>query len=420
MPAVRLIVVGAGSRGAVYAAYAREHPGAVRIVAVAEPRDFYRERLAREHDLPAGAAVADWRELAARPKLADAVIIATPDALHADPAVAFADLGYHLLLEKPMAPSPAECRRIAAAVERNGVMLAVCHVLRYTRYTERLHELIASGRIGEIVTLDHLEPVGYWHHAHSFVRGNWSNEARSAPMLLAKSSHDLDWIRHVMGEPCLQVSSFGSLRHFRPEARPEGAAARCLDCTIEPACPYSASKIYLGRVRAGYTGWPVDVLTPDLTLAGVTEALRTGPYGRCVYDCDNDVVDHQVVAMRFASGATATFTMTAFTRQRDRETRIFGTRGELSGDGRTIEVHDFLTDRTETIDTGVASDGSIVTGHGGGDARLMEEFVAAVATGDPSRIKSGPAEALETHLMVFAAERSRRAGRVVDVMSETP
>lgn len=418
MDPVRLIVVGAGSRGAVYARYAREHPDTVRIVGVAEPRQVYRERLAREHAVDPAHVAADWQALAALPRFADGVIIATPDTVHADPAVAFAGRGYHLLLEKPMAPSPAECRRIVAAAGQGGVMLAVCHVMRYTRYTEQLKALVSSGRIGRVVSVDHLEPVGYWHQAHSFVRGNWGNAARSAPMLLAKSCHDLDWIRHVVGLPCLQVSSFGGLFHFRPEARPDGAADRCLDCAVEATCPYSAVKIYLGRVRAGYTGWPVDVLTPDLTEAGVTEALRTGPYGRCVYACDNDVVDHQVVNLRFAGGVTATFTMTGFTRQRDRETRIFGTRGELFGDGTAIEVHDFLTDTTEVFRSDVASDGSIATGHGGGDARLMAAFVAAVASGDPGPIRSGPEESLETHLMVFAAEDARKRGRVVDVADQ--
>ena len=261
---------------------------------------------------------ADWREVVARPRFADAVIIATQDPLHAEPAIAFADLGYHILLEKPMAPNAADCRRIAAAAQANGVMFAVCHVLRYTTYTKKVKEIVTSGRLGEIVSLQHLEPVGFWHQAHSFVRGNWRSEHESSFMLLAKSCHDLDWIRHIMGKRCTQVSSFGSLLHFRAENRPVGAADRCLECAVETTCPYSAPRIYLGRVRHGETGWPVNVLTPDLTEAGVTEALRSGPYGRCVYACDNDVVDHQVVNMQFEDGATASFTMTAFTRQRDR------------------------------------------------------------------------------------------------------
>jgi predicted dehydrogenase len=234
-------------------------------------------------------------------------------------------------------------------------------------------------------------------------------------MLLAKACHDLDWIRYVVGDRFAEVASFGQLSHFRPEARPAGAADRCLDCGVEADCPYSAVRIYLGRVAVGYTGWPVDVLTTDLTEAGVRKALREGPYGRCVYACDNDVVDHQTVAMRFAGGATAGFTMTGFTRGRDRETRLFGTRGELHGDGNRLELFDFLTERRETIAVDLPSDGSIASGHGGGDDRLMHAFVAAVAARDPAPIRSGPAESLETHLAVFAAERARREGRVVAV-----
>lgn len=412
---VKLIVVGAGGRGAIYAAYAKEHPGEAKVVGVVEPREVYRERIVKEHGVAAGMVMTDWRELAARERCADAVILATPDAVHVAPAVALARRGYHLLLEKPMAPTEGECREIVGAVRESGVMLAVCHVLRYTQYTERVKALLAEGRVGEVVSVQHLEPVGYWHQAHSFVRGNWGNEGRSSSMLLQKSCHDLDWIRYVMGERCVQVSSFGGLQHFKKEARPAGAAERCTECAVEGTCAYSAPKIYGGRVLAGHTGWPVDVLTPHVTLESVMEALRTGPYGRCVYACDNDVVDHQVVNLKFASGATAVFTMTGFTRQRDRETRIFGTRGELSGDGQTIEVHDFVTDRTETFRSDQASDGSMITGHGGGDARLMQQFVAAVASGDAARIRSGPDESLETHLMVFAAETARREGRVVDV-----
>lgn len=415
MPPIKLIIIGAGNRGANYAEYAHWHPDQAQVVGVAEPREHHRSALAARHGIPAANIYADWREAADRPRFADAVIIATPDALHAEPAVAFAERGYHILLEKPMAPTAAECRQIAAAAQASGAMFAVCHVLRYTAYTKRVKAIVDSGWLGEIASIQHLEPVGFWHQAHSFVRGNWRNEAESSFMLLAKSCHDLDWIRHIMGKRCTHVSSFGSLLHFRPEHRPAGAADRCLECVVESNCPYSASRIYLTALQRGHTGWPVNVLTPDVTETGVIEALRTGPYGRCVYACDNDVVDHQVVAMQFAGGATASFTMTAFNRQRDRETRIFGTRSELYGNGRFIEVYDFLSDSTERIDAELASDGSILSGHGGLDLGLMTHFVGALLKNDPSLILSGPAESLETHLMVFAAEQARREGRVVEV-----
>lgn len=410
---VRLLIVGAGNRGAQYARYAQHYPGAAQIVAVAEPRDFQREQLAALHNIPAANVVHDWRALAERPRFADGVIIATQDAMHTEPAIAFAERGYHLLLEKPMAPTADDCRQIVAAVQRNGVMLAVCHVMRYTRYTQALKRLVEAGRIGTVVSMQHLEPVGFWHQAHSFVRGNWRNEAQSSPMLLAKSCHDLDWIRYVIGRRCTQVSSFGSLRHFRADQRPPGAADRCLDCAIAEECPYAAPRFYLNRVRAGNTGWPVDVITNDRTEAGVLEAMRTGLYGRCVYACDNDVVDHQVVNLQFEDGATAAFTMTAFTRQRDRETHLFGTHGEIYGDGAHIRIDDFRTNTSETLDINLSADGSILSGHGGGDEGVMRSFVAALAQNDPRQILSGPEETLESHLMVFAAEQARNEGRVV-------
>ena len=414
MKPVTLIVVGAGSRGTTYASYALEHPDRVRIVAVAEPRREWRERFARTHGIPPANVTTDWRELAGRPRFADAAIITTQDALHVEPAVALAEKGYHVLLEKPIAPSAEGCRTIVDAVTKAGVLFAVCHVLRYTSYTRHIKDLVTSGRIGDVVNIQRLEPVGYWHQVHSYVRGNWRRESESSPMLLAKCCHDLDWIRHITGSPCTSVQSFGTLKHFRAEEKPKNAASRCLDCAVEQQCPYSARKIYLGRVARGETGWPVDILTADVDERNVTEALRTGPYGRCVYDCDNDVVDNQVVNMLFEGGRTASLTMTAFTEARHRNTRIFGTRGELEGDGRTIKHFDFLTDSWTTIDTDTPSLPAL-GGHGGGDYGLMYTFVEAVAKGDQTLLLSGPRESLETHLMVFAAERSRRENRVVTI-----
>ena len=416
MKPVSFIVAGAGSRGTGYASYATHRPELAELVGVAEPREIPRMRLATEHDVAPENIFLDWKDAAAREKFADAVVITTQDAMHTEPAIAFAEKGYHLLLEKPMAPTADECRRIVDAVKANGVMLAVGHVMLYTPYTQALRRVLDEGTIGEIVSIQHLEPVGYWHQAHSFVRGNWRNEAESSFMLLAKSCHDIDWIRYIMGQKCLSVSSFGALKHFRKEEKPAeaGDAMRCLDCDHEPFCAYSAKKLYMGALHKGHTGWPVNVLTFDVTEAGVMDALRNGPYGRCVYECDNDVVDNQVVNMSFAGGRTAAFTMTAFAKGGHHRTCIFGTQGEIYGDGVKIWVTDFLTDHTEVIDT-QTSGASIQGGHGGGDYGLMSAFVHAVAKNDPSGLLSGPDETLESHLMVFAAEQARKENRVVNL-----
>jgi predicted dehydrogenase len=404
-------VVGAGDRGSAYARWIATNPEQARVVAVAEPNEHRRAVMAQRHGIPPERAFSSWQELAEAPRLADAAIVATQDFDHVAPAISLAGKGYHLLVEKPLAPTEEDCRRLVGAVADAGVLFAVCHVLRYRPYTTLLKQVVDSGRIGTVQSVQHLEPVGYWHYAHAFVRGNWRRSDRASFMLLAKSCHDIDWLRHVIGRPIQRVSSFGSLNHFTRENQPAGAADRCLDCAVEPYCAYSSTRLYLGMVRAGSTGWPVSVLVDNVTEESVRQALRDGPYGRCVYTCDNDVVDHQVVAMEFAGGATATFTMTGFTPHADRRTQIFGSRGFVDGDGDRLSIYDFTSGQTEELEaSSFGADAG--TGHGGGDAGLMQAFTTAVATGDSSSILSGPAESLETHLAVFAAERARHNGTV--------
>jgi len=411
---ISIIIIGAGGRGSTYARYADMNPNEARIVGVADPRQHYQQSLADEYNIPSENVASDWTELASRPKFADAVVIATPDALHTEPAIAFARQGYAILLEKPMAPTAEECRQIVGAVREHGNIFAVCHVMRYTTYTQKLKTLVDSGLIGDLISIDHIEPVGYWHMAHSFVRGNWRNSKQSSFMLLAKSCHDVDWLRYIVGHPCKQVSSFGTLTHFKHANKPPeaGNATRCLDCAYEADCPYSAKKLYMGMYQDGKFWWPLSIITPMLTEESVMEALRDGPYGRCVYECDNDVVDHQVVNFLYGGDVTATFTMTGFSEIGHRRTTIFGTRGELRGDGETITHYDFLTENTQVIDTR-AGGADAASGHGGGDFGLMSTFVKAVATGDRGLILSGPDDTLESHLTTFAAEQARLENRVV-------
>nr|XP_006642095.2 PREDICTED: uncharacterized protein LOC102682744 isoform X2 [Lepisosteus oculatus] len=389
------------------------------VVGVADPNPFARGRLQEQHCIEDTNVFDDWRTAAQREKFADAVIISTPDRLHKDPAVAFAQKGYHILLEKPMAVTAADCSEIVSTCTQSGVMLAVCHVLRYYPAVRRIKELIDSNVIGDIIHIQHLEPVGFYHFAHSFVRGNWRNEAESSFSLLAKSCHDLDLIHYwAGGRRCMKVSSFGSLSHFTKDNQPPGATERCLDCPVEGSCPYSALRIYLDRVKQGAVGWPVSVVcqstVPDIE--SVTEALRTGPYGRCVYQCDNDVCTNQVVNMEFEEGLTAAFSMVAFTEKLgQRRTTIYGSKGELHcEDGSLVRVFDFLSRRTteHKVDIGALEDLGL-WGHGGADYHLIDGFISAVASGDTSLILTGPEETLASHRLVFEAERARREGRVV-------
>ena len=412
------MVLGGGNRGFAYARYAA-HLGA-RIAALAEPRPERRRAFQEAFGLEEGALFPDWRELLEAQRLGEAAILALPDRLHAEAAIALMEKGYHLLLEKPIAPSWEEVLRVAEARERTGRLVAVAHVLRYTPYARRLKELLEEGAIGEVVSVQHLEPVGHWHFAHSFVRGNWRREAESSPFLLAKSVHDLDWLLFLMPGEVARVASFGGLYHFRPERRPEGAGERCLLCPeeVERGCPFSAKRIYLEAYERGERGWPLDVVAFPVTWENLVRALAEGPYGECVYLGRNDVADHQVVALKYRDGRTASFHAEGLSRMRFRETRLFGTRGEMVGDGRYIRIFDFLKGE-RVLDLEVEAEGSIRTGHGGGDFGLVAAFVRAVEREDPGLLEPFE-EALYAHRLAFLAERARKEARVVEVQEGGP
>jgi predicted dehydrogenase len=404
---VLLAVIGAGSRGFLFADLVSRVPQWGTIAAVAEPREEYRRGFAARFGIPKDRTFADWRELAARPRLCDAAIIATLDRDHVGPAVALTKLGYHMLLEKPMATTLEDCSSIASAQAEAGTITCVCHSLRYHRGFAELKRVVESGRIGAVVTIDQLEQVAWWHQAHSFVRGNWANEARSTFMLLSKSCHDIDFIAHLVGVDCQRVHSFGRLSYFTRENAPAGSGDRCVDCALEPGCAYSAVKRY---VDADREAWPAAVVALEHGREAHLRAVRSGPFGACVWKCDNDVVDHQVVCMEFDGGITATFTMTAFTQGSGRKIRVHGTRGEVEFTEERMRVRTYADGETDPVDFDQEEGG-----HGGGDARVVVSFLAAIRERNPGLVLTDVRESLRTHAMVFAAERSRRQGRMVEM-----
>lgn len=407
MKPITAVVLGAGSRGCSYSGYAKEYPEELQIVAVAEPRADRRNLLAEQLHIPESNRFASWQELLARPRMADCVFVCTMDDDHTAPAVKAMELGYHVLLEKPMSNTEAECRLIADTASRTGRALAVCHVLRYTPFYMTLKNLIEQGQVGEVTVINQIENVGYWHQAHSFVRGNWRTVRETSPMILQKSCHDMDILLWLMGKDCRRVQSFGSLRHFTPENAPKGAPERCLDgCPHTERCPYYAPALYMDMHR---TSWPVDVITTDLSEAGRRKALEEGPYGRCVYRCDNDVVDRQVVNLEFEGGAVATFTMTGFSADFSRQLKIFGTEGQITADMGTnqIVLHRFGEEK-QTVPVDAAR-----SGHGGGDYGILRDFLHVLRHGGESRTSANVS--LQSHLICFAAEKSRKEHIVVEL-----
>jgi predicted dehydrogenase len=381
-----------------------------KVTAVAEPNDDRRKILVKKHKIAPSMVFKDWREFL-KMKRTDAVVVSTMDREHVGPALASLDLGCDLLLEKPMAVTLKDCEAIAAAQERTGRIVTVCHSMRYHSGFAKVKELLDSGVVGDIVTLDQLEQVAYWHYAHAFIRGNWANEGRSSFMLLAKSCHDLDYISYLIGKPCKKVSSFGALNYFKRENAPAGSTDRCTDgCAVERTCPFSAIKLY---TEGNLKEWPAAWIGTEVhTKKAHMDAIKTGRFGRCVWRADNDVVDHQVVLMEFGGNVTATFTMTGFTQRIGRIVRINGTKGELLFDEEQslITLRVFGKDGAKKIKIRQESGG-----HGGSDERVVKSWLTAITTRDPSGILTDARESLKTHRVVFAAEQSRREGRIVDL-----
>lgn len=421
MKEVTAILIGAGSRGTEYASYGVSHPGELKIVAVAEPVKERRNRVAEWYGISGDMQFDDYPELLAKGKIADCAVIATQDRMHFEPAMAAMELGYDILLEKPMSPSLDECIAMAKKAEEKGVLLSLCYVLRYTPMYRKIKELIDAVEIGRLIAIQHSENVGFWHQAHSFVRGNWRNSSSSCPMILAKSCHDMDILYYLVGAAPVSVASFGGLNWFKKESAPEDAAERCVDCKYSGKCPYDATGLYLGE----NTSWPVDVITTDISYEGRVRALRTGPYGRCAYRCDNDVVDNQVSIITFANGVHVSFTMCAFTHDITRCTRVMGSHGEIiaemDGAGEVklykFENAEFMNpdpkNRPACIDVPVNA-GEDVFGHGGGDMIMMREFTAAVRE-HRSELLSSARDAVYSHIMAFAAEKGRLENRVVNI-----
>lgn len=415
---ITVAISGLGGRGKdTYAKCQHLFPERMKIVAIADIVPEKVEEVRREYHVAEEMCFESAEKMLEQEKLADVMFICTQDRQHYDHAMKALERGYDLLLEKPISPVLSQCREIEAAARKFGRKVVVCHVLRYTPFYQFLHETISSGKIGEIATIQAVENVGYWHQAHSFVRGNWRNSDLSSPMILQKSCHDMDILLWLSGKRCKYISSFGSLMHFRPENAPAGSAERCMDCTVREQCPYDAYKIYITRegtgVRHGNTGWPANIVVANPTEERMQEALKTSPYGRCVYHCDNDVVDHQVVNMEMEDGSSMSFTMSAFNNG-GRTIKIMGTRGEILGDmnAKRVEITVFGQE-TEVVDISKLSND--FSGHGGGDNRLVLDLLDMVEGKDGQALTSIE-KSVESHYMALAAEYSRlHHGQVMDV-----
>lgn len=413
MKQLSVILIGAGLRGTRYTNIMLKLSDKFKVIAVAEPMEGRRNSIKEKHNISDDMCFTGWEEILSKPKMADLAIIATMDNAHFEPAMKAIELGYDILLEKPVAQSAEECAAIAHAAEKRGVKVLVCHVLRYAPFFKKIKELVMHGTIGNIMSVVHVEAVGNVHQSHSYVRGNWHSESETTPMLLAKCCHDLDILQWLLDEPCEKIQSFGKLTHFTPENAPEGAPTRCIDggCPIENTCPYNCRKLYY---ESKDNSWFRPACAHGIakgeipTDEEIMTALQTTDFGLCVYHANNDVVDHQTVNMQFKSGANATLSMNAFNKG-GRYIRIFGTKGELFAhmESDKINVYTF-EDNKHTEVPFIATEESILGGHGGGDAGLVSELYDYLGGNYTGYCAADINISVKNHLIGFAAEKSRR------------
>ncbi|MBP7274774.1 MAG: Gfo/Idh/MocA family oxidoreductase [Kiritimatiellae bacterium] len=401
--------IAAGVRGSHLAAQLGAGPHSARIVAVAEPRADRREAFAARHGIPVAARFESWEDLCARGPEFDAAIIATMDNQHTGPVLACLGLGRHVLVEKPLADTMDGARRIVREQRQSGRIVAVCHTLRHMSAFRKVQDIVAGGALGRVIHAEHMEAIGHLRFTHNYVRGRWAREAGNTSLLLHKCSHDIDFLAWLIGAPCLRVSSFGCLAHFKPECAPPGAALRCLDgCRRLDTCPYSAVRLYVDNDLTGR----LEDLGGARTREERREAVRQGPFGVCVWHAGNDVVDHQIVSMKFDGGIIATCAMTGYSASHGRRTRLQGDEGELLFDeaAETITIRRFSSGDAEVIHAPRPG------AYHPEDRGIVAEWLSAIR--DASRgVTVDAGEAARTLALVLAAEQSRRENRTVE-MSE--
>ena len=402
-------IVGLGARGYhTYARYQHIYPERMKIVAIADIDPIKVELAKQEFNVADDMCFSSAMDLLEKGKLADVVIIATQDGQHKEHTLKAIENGYEILLEKPISNNPLDCIEIRDAALAKGVNITVCHVLRYTMFYKMIKQAIDSKIIGDVVSVQAIENVGYWHQAHSFVRGNWSNSEETSPMILQKCCHDFDIINWLIGKKCLSVSSYGSLKYFNEKHAPEGSTNYCYQCKARANCPYDAYKIYITNengIANGNTDWPVNIIMENPTQEAVEEALKTSRFGRCVFRCNNNVVDHQVVNMQYEEDITVQLTMCGFTKDMSRYVKVMGTLGEIIADQAANIVRVRTFEEGEEIIYDINKLATDLSGHGGGDNQMMTEMFDAMDT--HAQTNSSIANSIASHIQAFAAEYSR-------------
>ncbi|MDH5403108.1 MAG: Gfo/Idh/MocA family oxidoreductase [Candidatus Heimdallarchaeota archaeon] len=449
---ITTVIIGAGDRGKdTYGNYMLSFPDRFRVIGVVEPNSVRLSKMQLIHELQSNSCFHNWDDFFKSSIKPDIIFITTPDKYHFEPAMKALNKGFHIFLEKPIATTWKECKTLLDTAESNQRILFTGLIFRHTDFFKKIIEVIEADRIGKMISITWRENVSYFHYSHSFIRGNWSNSVESSPMILAKCVHDFDVINLIVKSKPSKISSFGSLLYFNKGNLDFNPPDRCIDgCENAKTCLYYAPRIYMDIVpmlhiaRKGgpihekiisklilkfpglkkfppfnkvqqYKGWPVRVITDDFTQNGRLNALKNGPYGRCVYKIpEHDVIDHQNVTIEYSNKVTVNLLLHGHSPEEGRTIRIDGVKGSLEGEfmysGEKIYLNNSYTGTKSLI-----YKRGLGFGHGGADERIMEDLYNQLESGYSSDYMSNLRKAMESHILAFAAEQSRNEGKIIQL-----
>ena len=401
-----IATVGCGNRARVYASLMAERPDQFQIVAAADrmpERIEYIRQLSRIENFK---TFDSDRALLSQDKLADVVLIATQDADHLRAVIWAVARGYDIMLEKPICNHPEGILEVQRLASEANVRVVVCHVLRYTSFYRKIKEIVASGRLGQIITMNASEGIEAWHFAHSYVRGLWAVMEESTPTIVAKCSHDMDLLHWILGKRCLQIASFGSLSFFRKD-----------NANLEMEYPMFDARRYLISPKRFWLDQVIDDLSSDPDQR--REWLSKSQWNRSVFHGQNTAVDHQVLSMLFEDEVTATFTMSAFDEGRNYE--IHGTKASLrAGDfykehvGADIVIKDHDSGDVSRLSvTDQNSHPKFGDYHMGGDVGFIKDLYHEFTTSGESLTSLD--SSVHSHMMAFAAEEARKSDKKIKI-----
>ena len=406
MEKVKLAIIGTGLRGAyTYAPLIAKYKDKCEIVAFVENKKGRRDLFLEKYPVDKDMVFDNLNDFIAHDKLADAVIISHYDLLHYDTAQVLLVKGYDVLVETPVANSLDGLVHLKEySLKNKDRLFMVAYNNRYSSFYTKLKEIVDDKKLGDLINISYNVDIGYQNFVHNYVRGNWRITSDTATIMLTNSCQDIDMMINLSKGKCQKVSCFSDLRIFNWENFNTKMSENCFRCSEEESCPFSAKKIYLQEDK--FINNSVHI---NPTKDNLEAILKQGPYGKCVFYCDNDVCDNLTSIFKFDNKVTSNFNINAFTKESDKKIRLFYKEGEVEASfkQKEIKIKSFLNTDEKIIKIDQENT----------DEKLFLDFIDRVKNKNYKSCISDVGSVIESHVATFAAEFANVSETVVDVKS---